>query len=87
MRTEKAIISNVLKGSLGNLVEWFDWYVYAAFAIYFAPVFFPSHDKTAELLSTAAVFAIGFLMRPLGSLLLGKYADQHGRRAALTFQC
>ena len=84
MRTEKAIISNVLKGSLGNLVEWFDWYVYAAFAIYFAPVFFPSHDKTAELLSTAAVFAIGFLMRPLGSLLLGKYADQHGRRAALT---
>lgn len=84
MRTEKAIISNVLKGSLGNLVDWFDWYVYAAFAIYFAPVFFPSHDKTAELLSTAAVFAIGFLMRPLGSLLLGKYADQHGRRAALT---
>ncbi|WP_455647297.1 MFS transporter [Leuconostoc sp.] len=84
MRTEKAIISNVLKGSLGNLVEWFDWYVYAAFAIYFAPVFFPSHDKTAELLSTAAVFAIGFVMRPLGSLLLGKYADQHGRRAALT---
>lgn len=84
MRTEKAIISNVLKGSLGNLVEWFDWYVYAAFAIYFGPVFFPSHDKTAELLSTAAVFAIGFLMRPLGSLLLGKYADQHGRRAALT---
>ncbi|GEB39749.1 MFS transporter [Leuconostoc lactis] len=84
MRTEKAIISNVLKGSLGNLVEWFDWYVYTAFAIYFAPVFFPSHDKTAELLSTAAVFAIGFLMRPLGSLLLGKYADQHGRRAALT---
>lgn len=84
MRTEKAIISNVLKGSLGNLVEWFDWYVYAAFAIYFAPVFFPSHDKTAELLSAAAVFAIGFLMRPLGSLLLGKYADQHGRRAALT---
>ncbi|WP_312402191.1 MFS transporter [Leuconostoc lactis] len=84
MRTEKAIISNVLKGSLGNLVEWFDWYVYAAFAIYFAPVFFPSHDKTAELLCTAAVFAIGFLMRPLGSLLLGKYADQHGRRAALT---
>lgn len=84
MRTEKEIISNVLKGSLGNLVEWFDWYVYAAFAIYFAPVFFPSHDKTAELLSIAAVFAIGFLMRPLGSLLLGKYADQHGRRAALT---
>ncbi|MFZ2590656.1 MAG: MFS transporter, partial [Leuconostoc citreum] len=84
MRTEKKIISNVLKGSLGNLIEWFDWYVYASFAVYFAPSFFPAHDKTAELLSTAAVFAIGFLMRPLGSLILGKYADQHGRRAALT---
>lgn len=84
MRTEKEIISNVLKGSLGNLIEWFDWYVYASFAVYFAPAFFPAHDKTAELLSTAAVFAIGFLMRPLGSLILGKYADQHGRRAALT---
>ncbi|GMA70668.1 MFS transporter [Leuconostoc litchii] len=83
-RTEKKIISNILKGSLGNLIEWFDWYVYASFAIYFAPAFFPSHDKTAELLSTAAVFAIGFLMRPLGSLILGKYADQYGRRAALT---
>lgn len=84
MRTEKKIISNVLKGSLGNLIEWFDWYVYASFAVYFAPSFFPAHDKTAELLSTAAVFAIGFLMRPLGSLILGKYADRHGRRSALT---
>ncbi|MGY3742390.1 MFS transporter [Leuconostoc inhae] len=84
MRSEKKIISNVLKGSLGNLIEWFDWYVYASFAVYFAPSFFPAHDKTAELLSTAAVFAIGFLMRPLGSLVFGKYADQHGRRSALT---
>lgn len=50
----------------------------------FCPIIFPSHDKTAALLSTAEVFAIGFLMRPLGSLVLGKYADQHGRRAALT---
>ncbi|UUE17288.1 MFS transporter [Leuconostoc mesenteroides] len=83
-RTEKKIVSNILKGSLGNLIEWFDWYVYASFSIYFAPSFFPSHDKTAALLSTAGVFAIGFLMRPLGSLVLGKYADQHGRRAALT---
>ncbi|MFT9416302.1 MFS transporter [Leuconostoc falkenbergense] len=83
-RSEREIISNILKGSLGNLIEWFDWYVYASFAVYFAPSFFPSHDKTAELLSTAGVFAIGFLMRPLGSLILGKYADQHGRRAALT---
>ncbi len=84
MRSEKRIISNVLKGSLDNLVEWFDWYVYASFSVYFAQSFFPSHDKTAELLSTASVFAIGFLMRPLGSLILGKYADQYGRKSALT---
>ncbi|MDR3190157.1 MAG: MFS transporter [Lactobacillaceae bacterium] len=84
MRSEKKIVSNILRGSLGNLIEWFDWYVYASFAVYFAPAFFPSHDKTAELLSTAAVFAIGFLMRPIGSLLLGVYADKYGRRAALT---
>lgn len=66
------------------MVEWFDWYIYASFSIYFAGSFFPSQNQTAELLSTAAVFAIGFLMRPFGSFVMGKYADQHGRRSALT---
>ena len=75
---------NVIRASLGNLVEWFDWFVYAWFAIYFAGAFFPAHDATAQLLSTAVVFAIGFLMRPLGSWVLGLYADRRGRRAALT---
>ncbi len=75
---------NVIRASLGNLVEWFDWFVYAWFAIYFAAVFFPAHDATAQLLSTAVVFAIGFLMRPLGGWVLGLYADRRGRRAALT---
>jgi MHS family alpha-ketoglutarate permease-like MFS transporter len=69
---------------MGNLVEWYDWYVYTAFAIYFAPVFFPSGSQTSQLLNTAGVFAVGFLMRPVGSFLLGRYADRHGRRAALT---
>ncbi|MGP3638880.1 MFS transporter [Lentilactobacillus hilgardii] len=81
---QRRITSNIIKGSLGNMVEWFDWYIYASFAIYFAGSFFPDGNQTVELLSTAAVFAIGFLMRPFGSFIMGKYADQRGRRAALT---
>ncbi|WP_328328544.1 MFS transporter [Kribbella sp. NBC_00382] len=80
----RRVVSNIFKGSMGNLVEWYDWYVYTAFAIYFAPVFFPSGSQTSQLLNTAGVFAVGFLMRPVGSFLLGRYADRHGRRAALT---
>lgn len=74
----------MLAGSAGNLVEWYDWYVYSAFALYFAPVFFPAGDRTSELLGAAAVFAVGFLMRPLGAWLMGVYSDHRGRRAALT---
>ena len=70
--------------AIGNWVEWFDWYVYAAMALYFAPVFFPQGDSTAQLLNAAAVFAVGFLMRPLGGWVLGLYADRHGRKSALT---
>ncbi|WP_231590599.1 MFS transporter [Hymenobacter terrenus] len=72
-----------MSGSIGNLVEWYDWYAYSAFALYFAPVFFPKGNFTAQLLNTAAIFAVGFLMRPFGAWLLGAYADRHGRRAAL----
>lgn len=74
----------IIGGSIGNLVEWYDWYTYSAFALYFAGSFFPRGDATAQLLNTAAVFAVGFFMRPVGSWLLGWYADRHGRRAALT---
>lgn len=74
----------IFGGSVGNLVEWYDWYAYAAFSLYFAPVFFPQHDRTAQLLNSAAIFAVGFLMRPLGGWLFGRYADRHGRKAALT---
>jgi len=74
---------SIFSGSVGNLVEWYDWYAYAAFSLYFAKVFFPEGDRTAQLLNTAAIFAVGFLMRPLGGWLLGRYADRHGRRAAL----
>ena len=54
-------------GSAGNLVELYDWFAYASFALYFAKVFFPHCDRTAQLLNTAAVFAVGFLARPLGA--------------------
>jgi MHS family alpha-ketoglutarate permease-like MFS transporter len=76
-------LRSILSGSAGNFVEWYDWYVYAAFAVYFAGAFFPSGDLTARLLNTAGIFAIGFVVRPLGGWLLGWYADRHGRRAAL----
>ncbi|MGW4207433.1 MFS transporter [Lentzea sp. NPDC004789] len=82
--SERRVVANVLRGSVGNLIEWYDWYAYTAFSIYFAAAFFPKGDQTAQLLNTAAVFAVGFLMRPLGGWLLGRYADRHGRRSALT---
>ena len=76
-------LRSIFSGSVGNLVEWYDWYVYTAFSLYFAPSFFPKSDATAQLLNTAAVFAVGFLMRPLGGWLLGHYADRNGRKSAL----
>ena len=80
----RSVAGNVIRGSLGNLIEWYDWYAYAAFSIYFASVFFPSGNQTAQLLNTAGIFAVGFLIRPLGGWMLGRYADKFGRRAALT---
>ena len=77
-------LKSIFGGSVGNLVEWYDWYVYSAFSLYFAKVFFPPASQTAQLLNAAAVFAVGFLMRPVGGWLLGRYADRHGRRAALS---
>ena len=77
-------LRSIVGGSIGNLVEWYDWYVYSAFSLYFAQAFFPPASPTAQLLSAAAVFAVGFFMRPVGGWLLGRYADKHGRRAALS---
>ncbi len=77
-------LRSIIGGSVGNLVEWYDWYVYSAFSLYFAKTFFPPADQTVQLLNAAAVFAVGFLMRPIGGWLMGRYADRHGRRAALS---
>ena len=77
-------LRNIFGGSAGNLVEWYDWYIYAAFGLYFAPVFFPEGDQTTQLLNTAAIFAVGFVMRPIGAWIMGIYSDRHGRKAGLT---
>ncbi len=73
----------ILGGSAGNLVEWYDWFAYSAFTLYFADHFFPKGDRTAQLLQAAAIFAVGFLARPIGAWAMGVYADRIGRRAAL----
>ncbi|MEU6096053.1 MFS transporter [Streptomyces sp. NPDC047079] len=71
-------------GSAGNMVEWYDWFVYASFATYFAGAFFPDGNPTAQLMNTAGIFAVGFFMRPVGGWLLGRVGDRKGRKAALT---
>ena len=73
----------IVAASSGNLVEWFDFYVYAFCAIYFAPSFFPKSDPTVQLLNTAGVFAAGFLMRPIGGWLFGRIADRQGRKTSM----
>ncbi len=84
MSIDTTRLKSIVAGSAGNLVEWYDWFAYATFAIYFAPVFFPKGDATAQLLNTAAIFAAGFLMRPIGAWVMGIYGDKHGRKAGLT---
>ena len=79
---KKNIIA-ILGSSTGNLVEWFDFYIYSFCAIYFAPMFFPSGDSTTQLLKTAGIFAAGFLMRPIGGWLFGRIADKYGRKSSL----
>lgn len=76
-------LRSIVGGSAGNLVEWYDWYAYTSFSLYFAASFFPKGDATAQLLSTAAIFAVGFLMRPIGAWIMGVYGDRHGRKAGL----
>jgi MHS family alpha-ketoglutarate permease-like MFS transporter len=71
-------------GSVGNLVEWYDFYAFAAFALYFAAAFFPAGDAVVQQLNAATLFAVGFLVRPLGGWLFGHLADRHGRRLSLT---
>jgi MHS family alpha-ketoglutarate permease-like MFS transporter len=77
-------IKAIFIGSIGNLVEWYDFYAYTAFALYFAGAFFPTTDPVVQQLNVAVLFAATFLMRPLGGWLFGYLADHFGRRMSLT---
>jgi MHS family alpha-ketoglutarate permease-like MFS transporter len=77
-------LKSIFGGSIGNLIEWYDFYVYNFFALYFAKSFFPNSNPTVQLLNTFGIYALGFLIRPVGGWVLGVYADKAGRRAALT---
>ena len=83
-KISKQRLKDIIGGSIGNLVEWYDWYAYSAFALYFSSVFFPKENATAQLLNTAGIFAVGFLMRPIGGWLFGVIADRTGRKKAMT---
>jgi MHS family alpha-ketoglutarate permease-like MFS transporter len=83
-KISKHRLKAIFGGSIGNLVEWYDWYAYSAFAIYFSASFFPKDNVTVQLLNTAGIFALGFLMRPLGGFLFGRLADRVGRKKSMT---
>jgi MHS family proline/betaine transporter-like MFS transporter len=74
----------IVETSIGNMLEWYDFTVYALFAGYIAGNFFPSHDSNTRLLQTFLVFGLGFVVRPLGAVLIGNFGDRAGRKAALT---
>src|ERR1043166_835361 len=76
-------IKAIFIGSIGNLVEWYDFYAYAAFALYFAGAFFPGTDPVVQQLNAAVLFALGFIVRPLGGWAFGLLADRYGRRQSL----
>lgn len=76
-------IKAIFIGSVGNLVEWYDFYAYAAFALYFAGSFFPGTDPVVQQLNAALLFALGFVVRPIGGWLFGHLADHYGRRTSL----
>lgn len=73
----------LIAGGIGNTVEWVDWSVYAIFSSIFAHHFFPPGDDAAALLGTLGIFAAGFVMRPIGALVLGAYTDRLGRKKGL----
>jgi MFS transporter, MHS family, proline/betaine transporter len=80
---KKNITRLIVATSIGNALEWYDIAVYGYFAVYISKAFFPNNDPTTSLLLTFGTFGLAFLVRPIGGLVLGAYADRHGRKASL----
>jgi MHS family alpha-ketoglutarate permease-like MFS transporter len=76
-------VKAILAGSAGNLIEWYDFYVYAFTSLYFSAAFFPKGDRLAQIMATSGIFAVGFFMRPIGGWFFGRYADRRGRQASM----
>lgn len=81
--TKKNITRLIVATSIGNALEWYDISVYAYFAVYLSKAFFPANDPTTSLLLTFGSFGLSFVIRPIGGIVLGAYADRHGRKASL----
>src|SRR4051812_8067132 len=75
----------IAAGTIGNVLEWYDFAIYGYFAISIGKTFFPQHDLVTQVLAAFGVLAVGYLMRPLGGMLIGYVGDRYGRRTALTF--
>lgn len=88
---EAGTVKAILAASSGNLVEWFDFYTYAFFSVYFAEQFFTGTGQTGAWVKSAAVYFVGFLMRPVGGYIFGRLADRKGRKysmmAAIILMC
>src|SRR6516225_8180513 len=76
-------VAAIVAASIGNALEWFDFAVYGFFALTISKLFFPVGDQATSLLLTFGTFGVTFFMRPLGAIVLGRYADRSGRKAAL----
>lgn len=81
--TDRMRLRAIFAGSAGNLIEWYDFYVYAFTSLYFSSEFFPKSDRLVQVMATSGIFAVGFLMRPIGGWFFGRYADRHGRQKAM----
>ncbi len=82
--TQRKNISGLIAAvSIGNALEWYDIAIYGYFAVYVSKAFFPNNDPTTSLLLTFGTFGLSFLVRPIGGVVLGAYADRHGRKASL----
>src|SRR3712207_8854548 len=73
-------VKTLVSASIGNAVEWFDWTVYATFVVFFAGQFFPAENQALALIGATSTYALAFFFRPLGGILLGRFADLRGDR-------